>query len=59
LTCTFIGDTPPCATIALTAVGATGSIVYSGASSALRVKFDASPNSLVAADAAAANHFSN
>ena len=59
LTDTFIGATPPCATMALTADGATGSIEYSGASSALRAKLESTPNSFIAAGAAAANHFSN
>ncbi len=59
LASTFIGATPPSATIALTADGATGSIGYSGSSSALRLKLESMPNSFIASGAALANQLSN
>ncbi len=45
--------------MALTAEGATGSMAYSGSSSALRVKLESTPNSFIANGAASANQLSN
>src|SRR5258708_35570479 len=59
LTSTFIGDAPPSATTALTVVGATGSTLYSGSSSARRGKLGSTPKSLTATGAALADQLSD